>query len=1323
MIVEKKSSILGCRGEVPQPLDADHHNLCKYDSPEDSNYLKVRNVLHSFVAPLLSSNEANEETELEIMEKLSSFLTILGPPEDDLDFYFDRWMPGTCSWISSKESSFTEWIRNASSAQMLWLHGSPGTGKSVLASYLINHLKSLGNSCSYYFFRSGNRMQRNVGSFLRSIAYQIAQQHSHYRHQLLEMYNAGTQLQRNDGKLLWQKLFLSLQGQLETPTPIYIVIDALDESDSPQMLLSLLSSISASCPLRLIVISRPTHSISSGVNRFPEHFPVTRLSIESSSQDIPLFVESELDVMHADEGVKQRVIKHIIERASGSFLWVHLAVKEILNCHTQDEIEQSLRAIPSDMQHLYKRIEDTMAENLKASDQKLARAFLNWVGCSQRPLGIAELSGALEPEFGHILDLERTVNQICGNFLTIDRNSRVTFVHQTARDYLARLSTGHFAIDRAKANEDLFLRCMSCLCDSTLRAQLRKPSLPSLVPYGATSWQYHLSAVPHDSGAAFSALSAFLEDSAVLTWIQILALQKQLRTLVQASQSLAAFADRRRVYDASIAPNLRPLEALESVDLWATDFVKLVGKFGRNLVDLPDSIHKFIPQLCPKSSAIHRQFGRRGAFSVRVAGDANAAWDDSLAKLFVGADSEALSIVCAGRYFAILTSVNSIIVWDAETCQETRRLQPQDRIMVLCASHDGKLLASCGTRTTKVWELSTGQEVVSVPSPSDMRALHAIFEKNASVLLVSSDDRIVRTLHLNEPQLDWRNIDLQHLEDQMMPSGNASISPCSTAFSPDGTQIAMAFRGAPLSVWAIDDLHWVARCRRERGDQVSFDAQPWSPVDTIIWRPSSPDVIGIYMGGAIFRWNTTEDASQEINAAATTVTCSQDGELIASSDANGTVKIWKPHDFTLLYQLRYDYPVTALAIAPDNRRLYDLRGSFCNVWEPNTLIRLSDLERYGSEASSERASIAVSTTMSEAEVEMKEPVTAVAIGPYNHTYVTGNAEGSVILLQRFGDSQTELWSSPTFMPIEHLAWSVDGRHIALRDLGGKVIVQEIDPTKSSQPSREPLFSQVINTTNGPVQQIMLGPNSERVLIISPSSAKLFSVRQGSQIAEWRSENAKIAFRWITHPLHADRLLAIGVESAHTFTWEDLTSLSTLKLDLQRSKGRSNSTGKLEQIRRPSDPGLILHEAGTIVENVMYTQDKKHIMIESTHFTGVTGNVKGDRQLAIFAKSALEDLSTPITPRALPPALLDRYQLPLGILSGDKFVFLDNEHWICSWQLGLDDEARALKRYFFLPRDWLNAECLELCRILDNGVLLIPRQGEIASIKSDLGAQW
>jgi hypothetical protein len=49
MVLEKDSSVLGYPGEISKPLDADHHGVCKYESPEDPRYIAVRNVLKSLV--------------------------------------------------------------------------------------------------------------------------------------------------------------------------------------------------------------------------------------------------------------------------------------------------------------------------------------------------------------------------------------------------------------------------------------------------------------------------------------------------------------------------------------------------------------------------------------------------------------------------------------------------------------------------------------------------------------------------------------------------------------------------------------------------------------------------------------------------------------------------------------------------------------------------------------------------------------------------------------------------------------------------------------------------------------------------------------------------------------------------------------------------------------------------------------------------------------------------------------------------------------------------------------------------------------------------
>lgn len=57
MILEKDSSVLGYPGEISKVLDADHHGVCKYDSPEDPLYVNVRNVLKSLISKFPRSSE------------------------------------------------------------------------------------------------------------------------------------------------------------------------------------------------------------------------------------------------------------------------------------------------------------------------------------------------------------------------------------------------------------------------------------------------------------------------------------------------------------------------------------------------------------------------------------------------------------------------------------------------------------------------------------------------------------------------------------------------------------------------------------------------------------------------------------------------------------------------------------------------------------------------------------------------------------------------------------------------------------------------------------------------------------------------------------------------------------------------------------------------------------------------------------------------------------------------------------------------------------------------------------------------------------------
>lgn len=62
MVLEKDSSVLGYPGEISKPLDADHHGVCKYTSPDDPRYVTVRNVLKTWIT---KASEKGEYTTFE----------------------------------------------------------------------------------------------------------------------------------------------------------------------------------------------------------------------------------------------------------------------------------------------------------------------------------------------------------------------------------------------------------------------------------------------------------------------------------------------------------------------------------------------------------------------------------------------------------------------------------------------------------------------------------------------------------------------------------------------------------------------------------------------------------------------------------------------------------------------------------------------------------------------------------------------------------------------------------------------------------------------------------------------------------------------------------------------------------------------------------------------------------------------------------------------------------------------------------------------------------------------------------------------------------
>ena len=669
MVLDKDSAILGYAKEISRPLDADHHSMCKYSSSNDSNYVSVRNALSSLVKDIRSGAlVATDSQKPDNGEDLKKFLAVSSDPEEDLRSIRRSWIPGTCDWLLH-EPGIRAWLETKQESCVTWFNAHPATGKSTLSAHVISHLQESGVACQYFFFKFDDPSKRSLSSCLRSIAYQIARDVPTFRRSLKEFSLEGLELVQTDSSIIWKKIFESILFAMDLSTPIYWVVDGLDESDSPKALLELLRNIpSSQIPLRVLVVSRKTESLSLSFGRLATSLQlqlVEKGGSEFNSADIHTLVQREIKHMRGNDELKQRVAQVVESRAQGSFLWARLVLEDIINCHSEDAIQEAVNEIPSDMNSLYRRMELSILNNLRTADISLAKVLLRWTVCASRLLNLRELSQALRPEFPEMLDLKRTIQDVCGHFIIIDETGQVAIVHQTARDFLIKRPDQESFIDPSKGHEELFMKSISVLCDQDLRVKFSHDqyALRSTEPflfYAATSWMYHLRNMVVASDEALDKIVKLFKNLSVLTWIRALAIVGHLEILVKTAKILTIFISHRRRLNSTQNPLLHRLSDIDLLERLTIDLIKLVGKFGRQLLFDPSAIYTLIPPLCPERSILYQQFHRAGSAKLVTSGISDTSWNDNLAKIALPNSDQAWSITCAAHHLAILGSTGIV---------------------------------------------------------------------------------------------------------------------------------------------------------------------------------------------------------------------------------------------------------------------------------------------------------------------------------------------------------------------------------------------------------------------------------------------------------------------------------------------------------------------------------------------------------------------------------------------------------------------------------------------------------------------------------------
>ena len=322
MILEKDSSVLGYPGETSKALNADHHNVCKYDSPRDPNYITVRNALKSLISKIISTSTSTKPplSSRRDSQDLKSLLAITALPDIDYVFFRDQWAQGTNEWFL-EDKSYLEWLQGRNSEPfLLWLNGGAATGKSVLSSFIINSLVEQGFSCQYFFIRFGDQKKRTLSLLLRSIAYQIARSLPGFLQRLLQLVDEAIEFETADPRTIWERVFKSILFNIEEGQPLYWVIDGLDEADDPRALIRLLSDISlSSIPIRVLLVGRKTSETVAVFQKVAKVLKPRLISIEGHLEDLRCYIHQELN-MYGTTEYNASMVQRVAQGAQNNFL-------------------------------------------------------------------------------------------------------------------------------------------------------------------------------------------------------------------------------------------------------------------------------------------------------------------------------------------------------------------------------------------------------------------------------------------------------------------------------------------------------------------------------------------------------------------------------------------------------------------------------------------------------------------------------------------------------------------------------------------------------------------------------------------------------------------------------------------------------------------------------------------------------------------------------------------------------------------------------------------------------------------------------------------
>ncbi|EGN92374.1 hypothetical protein SERLA73DRAFT_117440 [Serpula lacrymans var. lacrymans S7.3] len=890
-------------------------------------------------------------------------------PVDHNRHYVQPCMEGTRKDIFKE---IQRWLDQPGDAQegknILWITGSPGAGKSAIASSLISKLRADRRLGGSFTFRRGDTVLSDPAALWRTVAFDLARFDPDVASAVITALKEGSvDPQRPDiaahfDILIKESLERMNEKLVAQQNPRYpvVIVDALDECDDPSQnpqRKTLLDTLTRWSKLpkkvKLIITARD--------DRLPESFrqacqkivlPTGDKVTPAASEDIQTFFESRFKELKTDlPSLAQagwpapRDIEQLTTRAAGLFIWAKTAMSFIEEGHPQELLKFILSggsvAGEEDVYHLYRQVVTHALTNLQKNkaSQAALQPLLQTIVFAKVPLSREHLQHFLVTPIEEIaIDF---VFREFKSVILIGEDGLVRISHLSFVEFLidSDLCPEFLRIPRAAAstrNLEFLRSCLQIMGDSTYGLRFNICGLESSYLFNDDVKDLHERMKKYISGHLHYACrywSPHLVDASgclsSCDWLSSMLWAFFRKNLLHWLEVMSVHGD-TKVAQLMLDAILSLLHSIETeLGMFAEDARKFIVHFDVPISDSVPHIYISALPLAPESSLVSKAYMPHFKRTLEFMGkDTN--WSPLLHTL----RGHSGGVYCVafspdGTKLASGDWVwdNTVRIWDAVTGQI--KAGPfeghSDYVNCVAFSPDGSKVASASRdNTIRIWDMS-GQLEASLFEGYKGDVNSVAFSPDGSRLASANGNCAVRIWDINSGQLV-----------QLGLTGNIEMHHSSSiAFSLDGSMVAFgsSLDGKTISIWDVASGQLVTTTSQLEGHNGLIQCGVFSPDGSKIASGSYDMTIRI--------WDTV--SGQLVagpflghSASVKCVAFSPDGSKVASGSLDLTIRIWDCASDQLTINLFKGHSSTILCIAfsPDGSRIASgFNDSFIRVWD------------------------------------------------------------------------------------------------------------------------------------------------------------------------------------------------------------------------------------------------------------------------------------------------------------------------------------------------------------------------------------------------------